>query len=120
MPLQGLTECRDYTYASATSDASPLVTDCQDIITNIQGTNGEWTTGVDQDRKIVSAGTCNMDVQSTNTVGDVSFHVGAQDVINIINYAIANYASNGKVGASGTMTCDGNVNSNQGVKWGLY
>ncbi|KAF2168013.1 glycoside hydrolase family 18 protein [Zasmidium cellare ATCC 36951] len=118
--LQGLTECRSYTFTDATSDASPLVSDCKDIITNIQGTTGEWTTDITDDRKIVSAGACNMDVKANNEKGDVSFHVGAQDVINIINQAISQFSSNGKVGASGTMTCDGNVNSNQGVTWGLY
>ncbi|KAK4496425.1 hypothetical protein PRZ48_012405 [Zasmidium cellare] len=120
VPLKGLIECRDYTFTDATSDASPLVSDCKDIITNIQGTKGEWTTDITTDRTIVTAGTCNMDVKVNNEKGDASFHVGAQDVINIINQAISQYASNGKVGASGTMTCDGNVNSNQGVYWGLY
>ncbi|WPG98091.1 Hypothetical protein R9X50_00087700 [Acrodontium crateriforme] len=118
-PLQGLTKCSGYTYQDETSTASPTVSDCQTIIKNIQGTRGEWTTGIGRLRDIASFGTCNFDVRSVGVTGDVTFHTGSQDIINIINHAIALFASNGQVGAKGYMECGGDAGS-QKVEWGLY
>ncbi|KAF2160903.1 glycoside hydrolase family 18 protein, partial [Zasmidium cellare ATCC 36951] len=42
VPLQGVTECESFTYTSETSSASALVSDCQDIINNIQQTTRLW------------------------------------------------------------------------------
>ncbi|PWY76008.1 glycoside hydrolase family 18 protein [Aspergillus sclerotioniger CBS 115572] len=118
-PLQGITKCSGYTYQDETSSASPKVSDCQTIIKNIQGTNGEWTTGIDHQRDIAKFGTCNFGVQNVGVTGDVTYHTGSQDIVNIITEAISMYASNGLVGAKGYMKCDGNTGS-QKVEWGLY
>ena len=118
-PLQGITKCSGYTYQDETSSASPKVSDCQTIVKNIQGTSGEWTTGIGSQRSIAKFGSCHFGVQNVGVTGDVTFHTGSQDIVNIINEAISLYASNGLVGAKGYMQCDGNTGS-QKVEWGLY
>lgn len=118
-PLQGVTKCSGYTYQDETSSASPKVSDCQTIVKNIQGTNGEWTTGIGGQRDIASFGSCNFGVQNSGVTGDVTFYTGSQDIVNIINQAISQYASNGLVGAKGYMECGGDAGS-QKVEWGLY
>ncbi|OTA05027.1 chitinase [Trichoderma parareesei] len=118
-PLQGVTKCSGYTFEDQTSSASPSVSDCQTIIKNIQGTGGEWTTGIGSQRDIASYGSCNFGVNNDGVSGDVTYHTGSQDIVNIITEAISRYGSSGVVGAKGYMDCDGNVNS-QRVEWGLY
>lgn len=118
-PLQGVTKCSSYTYQDQTTSSSPNISDCQTIVKNIQGTSGSWTTGIGPQRDIASYGSCNFGVQNTNVTGDVAFYTGSQDIVNIINEAIALYSWNGLVGAKGYMECSGDVNT-QSVEWGLY
>lgn len=117
--LQGVTKCSGYTYVDQTSSASPLISDCQVLMSNIAGTNGEWTTGIGSQRNIATFGTCNFGVNNDGTTGDVTYHTGSQDIVTIITEAISQFGSNGVVGAKGTMQCSGNVNT-QNVDWGLY
>ncbi|KAM0511469.1 hypothetical protein ACHAPE_009823 [Trichoderma viride] len=117
--LQGVTKCSGYTYVDQTSSASPLISDCQVLMSNIAGTNGDWTTGIGSQRNIASFGTCNFGVNNDGTTGDVTYHTGSQDIVTIITEAISQFGSNGVVGAKGTMQCSGNVNT-QNVDWGLY
>ncbi|EKV10555.1 glycoside hydrolase family 18 protein [Penicillium digitatum] len=118
-PLQGVTKCSGYTYQDETSSASPKVSDCQTIIKNIQGTNGEWTTGIGHQREIAKFGSCQFGVQNVGVTGDVTYYTGSQDIVNIINEAISRYASDGLVGAAGYMECSGDAD-HQKVKWGVY
>jgi hypothetical protein len=116
-------ECGTSTFTDETSDASPLVSDCQQIIANIQGTNGKWSPeNVNENTNtIASAGTCHFDVQSNDPGnGSVDYYVGAQDIIDLINSSIAMYASNGKVGSKGTMPCTGDTVASVSVTWGIY
>ncbi|RAH64784.1 glycoside hydrolase family 18 protein [Aspergillus aculeatinus CBS 121060] len=118
-PLQGVTKCSGYTYVDQTTSASPLVSDCKTIIQNIQGTNGEWTTGIDRQRAIATYGSCKFGVQNVGVTGDVTYYTGSQDIVTIITEAIAEYEWEGRVGAKGYMECDGDA-GHQKVKWGLY
>lgn len=118
-PLQGVSKCSGYTYQDETSSASPEVSDCQILVENIQGTNGEWTTGIGESRNIASFGSCSFDVENNGVTGDVTYYTGSQDIVNIINQAISQYASDGLVGAKGYMACGGDAGG-QNVSWGLY
>lgn len=118
-PLQGTTKCSGYTYIDETSSASPKVSDCNQIIKNIQGTSGTWTTGIGGQRSLASFGTCHFGVQNKGVTGDVTYFTGTQDIVNIITQAISQFAFNGLVGAKGYMNCGGDVNS-QKAEWGLY
>jgi hypothetical protein len=118
-PLQGTTKCSGYTYQDQTTSASPLVSDCQTIVKNIQGTSGKWTTGVGPQRTLASFGSCHFGVQNSGVSGDVTFFTGTQDIVNIINSAISLYSWNGLVGAKGNMQCGGDAGG-QNVVWGLY
>ncbi|CAK7236302.1 hypothetical protein SEUCBS140593_009574 [Sporothrix eucalyptigena] len=114
--------CGVSTFVDQTSDASPLVSDCMQIVANIQGTNGEWeveNVAADQ-HQIVQSGSCKFGVQG-NGGGNPGFHVGAQDIVDIITSSIADYASSsGKVGAKGVMPCNGFTSGSVTVTWGLY
>lgn len=85
-----MTDCKDYTFEDQTSDGSPSMADCMDIINNIEGTSGEWNTGIGSQREIASAGSCKFGVQNSGTTGDVTFMTGSQDIVNIINEAVKN------------------------------
>lgn len=72
VPLQGVTKCDSYHFTDATSDASPYVSDCQEIINNIQGTSGTWSTTLSRTRQIVSAGTCALSVEEDRSESNQS------------------------------------------------
>lgn len=114
-------DCGDSTFIDQTSDGSPSVSDCQGIINNIQGTQGSWEVenAVETQHQIVQYGSCKFGVQGTSVNGNVDFHVGAQDIVDIITAAIQQYGGSGKVGAEGDTSCQGDV-SNVPVHWGLY
>ncbi|GES66671.1 hypothetical protein ATETN484_0016021800 [Aspergillus terreus] len=118
----GKDECGDSTFVDQTSDASPKVEYCLQIIKNIEGDGStSWTTQVvgENQREIASLATCHFGVEATKADGNVDFKVGGQDVIDIINDAIARFARDGLVGAKGEMKCNGNIKS-QPVLWGIY
>lgn len=77
------------------------------------------TTGIGSQRGIASFGTCNFGVDNSGVTGDVTYHTGTQDIVNIITQSIALYGGGGQVGAKGYMECAGDTGS-QSVEWGLY
>lgn len=105
-----------------TSDGSPDVADCLQIIKIIEndGTT-DWTTDVGgmPQRHIGDAGSCKFGIEATEVNGNANYVVGGQYVIDIINEAVRRFGGSGKVGAKGDMSCNGNIKS-QAVKWGLY
>jgi hypothetical protein len=113
--------CQVSSFTDATSNASPLVTDCQQIVANIQGTQGSWTveavTG--KQHQLVQFGTCAFGVTADAGHGRTEIYVGAQDIVDLITSSISMFASNGKVGSSGTVDCNANIGTDTMV-WGLY
>ena len=122
-PPLGVNDCGTSTFVDQTSDASPSVADCQEIVRNIQGTNGEWEVEdfVKEQHQLVqsSNNACKFGVQAGDQHGNVDFLIGSQDIVDIITSAIQMFGSSGKVGAKGVMSCKGDVNGQQ-VNWGLY
>ncbi|CAK7219748.1 hypothetical protein SBRCBS47491_003955 [Sporothrix bragantina] len=114
-------DCQSSSFIDQTSDASPSVDDCMQIVNNIVGTDGEWTTQVvgKNQRQLVSYGSCKFGVQATDEHGNVNFVVAAQDIVDIITDSIQQFGGSGKIGAKGYMDCSGNINS-QDIEWGLY
>lgn len=114
-------DCGASTFTDETTDASPLITDCQQIVAQFTGTQDSWEVeaAVGEQHQIVGYGTCNFGVTGTTGTGDVDFYLGAQDIVDIINTSIEMFAWNGFVGASGNMTCQGDVNGDF-VVWGIY
>lgn len=118
----GRQKCHDSSFENETSDASPLVKDCEDIIKNIEGDGTtQWTvqTFNMNQKKIASAGTCAFGVEATKVDGNVDFDFGGQDLIDIINTVVEKFSKNGKIGAKGDLHCNGNIKS-QPVRWGIY
>ncbi|KAK3956166.1 hypothetical protein QBC32DRAFT_251260 [Pseudoneurospora amorphoporcata] len=115
----GMNHCGDSTFEGRTSDASPLVEDCLQIIRNIQGdASTDWTPGIGSTKEIKANG-CTFAVVSTAVKGSVTYKVGGQDLIDIINEAVNRFGGDGKVGAEGDMTCKGNAGP-QPVHWSIY
>lgn len=116
-----ISDCESSTFVDQTSDASPSVDDCMGIVTNIQGTQGEWEVenAIGEQHQIVQYGDCKFGIQGLNKEGNVDFHIGAQDIVDIITTSIDMFGGSGKIGAKGDMDCAGTVNS-QDVEWGIY
>jgi Pathogen effector len=113
-------DCGDSSYDNQTSGASPTGGDCIQITKNIAG-GGSWeveSSSGDQ-HQLVQYGSCALGVQG-HTGGGSLFHVGNQDIINIIYESINKYMTNGLVGSKGTMTCQGEIGGDVTVDWGLY
>ncbi|KAL4758186.1 chitinase [Aspergillus foveolatus] len=119
----GKDDCGKSTFVDQTSDASPKIKDCRQILLNIQDDGGtEWRTQVagKNQREIASHASCHFGVEATKVDGNVNFVDGGQDVIDIINDAIAQFGNkDGLVGAMGEMSCNGNVHD-QAVLWRIY
>ena len=117
--------CGASSFYPDTTDASPLVSDCQQLVRNLQA-GVAWDSGVfrvesflEVQHGIANYGTCVFGVQAIGTVGNVNFYVGSQDIVDLITNSIGQSTYNGKVGAHGSMPCKGTIH-NQPVNWGLY
>ncbi|CAG8890307.1 unnamed protein product [Penicillium egyptiacum] len=111
--------CGASTFVDQTSGASPPVDDCKQIIKDIQGTSKAWHPFIERQRGIVDSGNCVFGVTGKGRKGNSQFDIGAQDVIDIINDSIHKFGGSGKIGAKGTMQCNGNIKK-QNVEWGIY
>lgn len=119
----GKDRCGDSTHVDQTSGASPKVSDCEQIIRNIEGdASTEFTHRITGHREILSYGSCAFGIERTGgTGGAVQFKVGGQDVIDAINKSVKKFGSSGKVGAKGVMPCDGTTAGTKvKVEWGIY
>lgn len=81
-----INDCGDSTFVDESSGGSPLIADCQQIAANIAG-GGTWVTNAEGvQRELVSYGTCAFGVTG---VGELTYDVGNQDIIDLINSSIA-------------------------------
>ncbi|KFG86526.1 chitinase [Metarhizium anisopliae] len=115
--------CGASTFVDQTSGVSPLVSDCRKLVEKIQfrvqSTEHEVENAVGTQHQIEEYGGCRFGVEGNGKNGNIDFHIGGQDIIDIINDAIKMYGSSGRVGAKGNMNCKGTI-KDQNVDWGLY
>lgn len=117
--------CDESDFVDKTSAASPLVSDCEQLMRNLQAgaatDRGDFLieNAFGLQHAISNSGTCIFGVQGIDKNGNGDFHVGAQDIVDIITDSIKKFGSSGRVGASGGMFCRGTVKP-QWVEWGLY
>ncbi|KAE8376955.1 putative necrosis-inducing factor-domain-containing protein [Aspergillus bertholletiae] len=113
--------CGKSTLIDQTSAASPTVSDCMQIVKNIANTNGHWEVenAVGTQHQLVQYGSCAFGVQGKGKHGNIDFHIGAQDIVDIISDSVRQFGGSGKVGSKGEMSCKGTVKG-QKVEWGLY
>jgi Pathogen effector len=113
-------DCGDSSFTNETSNASPSVNDCLQIASNIGG-GGTWEVEniAQQQHQLVQYGSCALGVQGSGSGQGDWFHVGNQDIIDLIHSSIDMYQWNGKVGSKGNMPCQG-AGGNVNVNWGLY
>ncbi|KAK0662471.1 putative necrosis-inducing factor-domain-containing protein [Cercophora samala] len=105
--------CGHSSFHNVRSNASPSTGDCWQIYHNIAG-GGQWQVWTSAHRTLVSYGGCAFGVEIDQDW--VSFqYVGAWDIRDLIRDSINNYASGGKVGTWGEMTCGIKY-----TKWGLF
>ncbi|EME81435.1 uncharacterized protein MYCFIDRAFT_23545, partial [Pseudocercospora fijiensis CIRAD86] len=109
----GCNDCGISTFVALSTDPSQnaLVTDCQQMIANIQG-DQEWTVNANN-RVIVSYGSCFFNAVAPN---GGQANIGNGDVIDLVNDSIEMFAKNGYVSvkggysqtvtSAGTMPCD--------------
>jgi hypothetical protein len=115
--------CGDPSFENQSSDASPLVEDCKQMIRNIEeDASTDYEHRITGHREILKHESCAFGIERTGgTGGAVQFKVGGQDVIDAVNESIKRFASNGRVGAKGVFRCPGTtVNTNVNVEWGIY
>ncbi|GFF82243.1 killer toxin subunits alpha/beta [Aspergillus udagawae] len=118
IPHQAPDHCGDLTIVDQTSDASPSVSDCMQIV-NIQNTDGDWevANAIGNQHQLMQFGSCAFRVQGQGKNGNIDFNVGAQDIVDIITDSVRQFGGSGKVGAMGVLPCDGTVKGQQ-VEWG--
>ncbi|ETS75025.1 hypothetical protein PFICI_13509 [Pestalotiopsis fici W106-1] len=119
--VKGLSNCGDYEYDNgSTKDDSPSVADCEQIIRNIQGdTTTEWTQAVvGKPWRDITAKGCKFSFRASKIDGNSEFYVGGQNVIDLIEKSVKDYAKDGKVSASGHMKCGATVKK-QVTEWKL-
>ena len=114
-------DCGDTTFIDQTSDASPSVDDCMGIVKNIENTQGEWEieNAIGKQHQLVQFGGCKFGIQGNGKNGNIDYHIGAQDIVDIIKESVKRFGGGGKVGAKGSMSCKGTVKG-QDTTWGLY
>ncbi|PKX96188.1 uncharacterized protein P174DRAFT_503368 [Aspergillus novofumigatus IBT 16806] len=79
IPHQAPNHCQDSTFVDQTSDASPSVSDCMQIVENIQNTDGDWEV-----ENAIGIRVVRLWVQGQGKNGNVDFNIGAQDIVDII------------------------------------
>lgn len=117
--------CADYTFVNETSEASPKVSDCRRMLENLADGKGIWTTTLGRQRMIASFPTddkhgCKFGVEAGAAHGNANYHVGAQDITDLVLESIKMYAGDERIGAKGVMTCNTNTHAKEKVTWGLY
>ncbi|KAJ5653906.1 hypothetical protein N7490_000909 [Penicillium lividum] len=111
-----INDCGTSTFVDKTTTSSPDVADCKIIATNIKS-GGTWTfEGFGVHHQLVQYGTCAFGVKVTDYVWT---KIGNEDIINLITDSISKFKSDGKVGAKGTVKCQGEGGKNE-VVWNLY
>ncbi len=95
-----------------------MVSDCRILASNIAG-DGSWQVDVLSFKTLANYGTCNFGVQQH---GGIDFEVGNQNIIDLINGAINPFQWEGRIGASGCMTCNDIWTSDGGIEvyWAIY
>ncbi|KAF9890425.1 hypothetical protein FE257_005830 [Aspergillus nanangensis] len=113
--------CKTSTFVDQTSEGSPTVPDCMQIVRNIANTDGQWKVenAIGSHHQLVQFGSCAFGVQGMRKDGNVDFYIGAQDIVDIISESVRRFGGSGKVGAKGEMSCEGTIKG-QDVEWGLY
>lgn len=119
----GYDYCGDSTIENQTSDASPLVGDCKEMVRMLEDrelpTRWPHVGPLEKQQAICVHKSCKFGVTGKGIHGNVDFKVGAQDVIDLVRDSISKFGGGGRVGSKGTMNCKGNIKG-QTVDWGLY
>jgi len=113
-PGDSVNDCGNSSFTNRSSGGSPTVGDCLQIAANISG-GGSWTVEdvAGLQHQLVQYGSCAFGVQGFGS--GIVFHVGNQDIIDLIHSSITMFQWNGLVGSKGLMPCGGTK-----VEWGLY
>jgi hypothetical protein len=101
--------CGGSSFYGETSNGSPNIDDCKKIIPQLG--YGVWYT-FSARQELIRAGNCRFMVSSSPSGGEI----GYMDITDLINDAIRKFGRNGKVGARGTMPCNGSPK----VNWWIW
>jgi hypothetical protein len=90
-------DCGDSTFENQSSGASPLVSDCQQLVANIAG-DGSWSYRPSF-KTIATFGTCAFGIAGGFPL---PYSIGNEDVRDLITDSITRFQWEGKVGAKGS------------------
>ncbi|KAK8012878.1 chitinase [Apiospora marii] len=120
--VKGLSKCGEYEFdeGGTVDEDSPSVRDCEQIIRNIQGdTTTDWTQEVVGKKwRHIQADGCRFSFRASKVGDNIVFYVGGQNVIDLIEQSVRDYAKDGRVSASGHMTCGASARK-QWTEWKL-
>ncbi|KAF2871795.1 putative necrosis-inducing factor-domain-containing protein [Massariosphaeria phaeospora] len=105
------------TFSQETTDKSPLVEDCRQVIRNIEG-GGVWLS--DFWRDLAKHGSCAFGVDEDKSAEGMAYQVGNRDIIGIMDHAIQQFEKNGHVGASGIVYCHNQWDGHTRLKWAIH
>lgn len=113
--------CGKSTFENRNSAASPLVSDCLQIATNIDA-EGSWSFWDCMHHEMLKFGSCRVGVEGADKLCKNTVQVANGDIIDIIKASVDGYQFDGRVGTRGYMDCpvraaNGNMTT---VLWGLY
>jgi len=113
--------CGLSTYENQNSLASPSVSDCLQIATNIDR-DGNWHFTDCSQRQILQYGSCKFGVEGAKESCLHTLIIGNGDVIRIIKASVDKFQFEGRVGTMGYVDCGatGLVKGTVSVQWGLY
>ncbi|KAK3990823.1 putative necrosis-inducing factor-domain-containing protein [Cladorrhinum sp. PSN332] len=113
-----------YNITDETSDASPLVSDCQNLMSNIAG-GGDWSFISATQRTLAKKDSCAFGVETENIYAGVWVRIGNEDIVQAMQGLIQAGLKKGaeeKVGGKGWTVCPEKTNTlgPVGVRWGVY
>lgn len=118
----GYNFCQVSSFTDETSGASPLVSDCEEMIQELADADPPrawYHVGIGPHHKLLTHKSCKFGVTAKGVHGSVDFKVGGQDVIDLTRDSIKKFAKNGRVGSKGKVDCHGNAGTLP-IDWGLF
>ncbi|CAK7219293.1 hypothetical protein SBRCBS47491_003798 [Sporothrix bragantina] len=108
LPPTTVSKCGDSAFVDQTSDVSPPVADCMQIVNNIEGTDGDYSIHKAQTGMLQSS-KCIFGIEGPGG------NIANQDAIDLTRDSVAKFDQPGKIDAKDTMDCGSGT-----VTWGIY
>ncbi|RKU39760.1 hypothetical protein DL546_000626 [Coniochaeta pulveracea] len=108
IPKDAVNKCGSTNFTDETTEGSPFVADCLQIVKNIaRGGSWEVEEVMGNEHQLVQHGTCAFAVKPWRIEMNMAmwYKLGNEDIMSVIQDSAKQFARNGKLGASGQMHC---------------